>query len=103
MTQQHTAFTLLILLMSTLAVAQTPWPEAPKLSYVDRCSESMASQGLAKNSARSYCSCIAEGMSNEFGLELYNQMMNAQPNPQGSEIERRLYKVYSGCSSMLPH
>ena len=102
MIRECSLLALLMILMPTLAVAKTPWPEAPKLSYIDRCSESMASQGLPQKSAYSYCSCIAEGMSNEFGMEQYAQMMKAEPHPKGSEFDRRLYKIYSGCSSILP-
>ena len=76
------------------------WPEGAKLAYVKRCADSLASQGSPLNTAKSYCSCIADGMSNEFGMEEYDQMM--QPNPNGSAYDRRLYKVFSACSSILP-
>jgi hypothetical protein len=91
-----------MLLVSLPIAAATPWPEGVKQSYVDRCAESMSSQGLAPKTAKPYCSCIANGMSNEFGMEEYNQMMRAEPSPAGSAYDRRLYKVYSACSSILP-
>lgn len=91
-----------ILLMSLPIVAATPWPEGVKQSYIDRCAGSMSSQGLAPKTAKSYCSCIASGMSNDFGMEEYNQMMKAEPSRTGSAYDQRLYKVFSACSSVLP-
>jgi hypothetical protein len=91
-----------ILAISLSVVAATPWPEGPKEAYIDRCADSMSSQGLAPKTAKSYCSCIASGMSDEFGMEEYDQMMKAQPSRTGSAYDRRLYKVYSACSSILP-
>jgi hypothetical protein len=80
----------------------TPWPESAKSAYVDRCVSSMVSQGLAKRYARPYCTCIADGLEEEFGMEEYNYMMKAQPNPSGSSYDRRLYEVLTSCSHILP-
>lgn len=92
----------MLLIAPGLVAARTIWPEGVKLSYVERCAESMSSQGLPPKTAKSYCSCIADGMSNEFGMEDYNQMMKAEPKSNGSVHDRRLYKVFSACSSILP-
>lgn len=92
----------MLLIAPGLVAARTIWPEGVKLSYVDRCAENMSSQGLPPKTAKSYCSCIADGMSNEFGMEDYNQMMKAEPKSNGSVHDRRLYKVFSACSSILP-
>jgi len=91
-----------LLMAASLATAQTPWPESAKLAYVERCAESMLSQGLPSKTAKAYCFCIADGMSKEFGMEEYDQMMKAQPKPNGSAYDRRLYKVFSACSFILP-
>jgi hypothetical protein len=88
--------------ISLNAIAATPWPEGIKESYIDRCADSLSSQGLGEKVAKSYCSCIANGMNNEFGLEEYKSMMKAQPNPNGSNYDRRLYKVFSACKNYLP-
>jgi hypothetical protein len=98
----HFAAWTAILLISLPVVAATQWSEGVRQSYVDRCASSMSSQGLAPRTAKSYCSCIANGMSNEFGMEEYNQMMKADPSQTGSTYDRRLYKVFSACSSSLP-
>ena len=87
---------------SALAADRTPWPEGAKRSYVDRCAASMSSQGLPSKTAWAYCSCVANGMSSEFGMEEYDHMMKAEPNAKGSTYDQRLYKVMSGCSSILP-
>src|SRR5712664_3057200 len=93
---------LVLFIASTYANAVTPWPEGVKRSYVDRCAESMSSQGLPPKTAKPYCSCIADGMSKEFGKEEYNQMMKAEPNPKGTPYDLRLHRVFSACSSILP-
>ena len=89
-------------LAPTIAAALTPWDEGQKLAYIDRCSKSMSSAGLSAQSAKAYCTCTAERMSNEFGMEEYSQMIAAQPNPNGSANDRRLYKVIATCNSSLP-
>jgi len=87
---------------SALAADRTPWPEGAKRSYIDRCAASMSSQGLPAKTAQAYCSCVGNGMSSEFGMEEYDQMMKAEPNAKGSTYDQRLYKVMSRCSSILP-
>jgi hypothetical protein len=99
---QAAVIALVLLMPSTLVNAATPWPEGVKASYVDRCAESMSSQGLPQKTGKPYCSCIADGMSREFGKEEYSQMMKAEPNPKGNPYDRRLYKVFSACSHILP-
>jgi hypothetical protein len=81
---------------------KTPWPKSAKAAYVERCVASMVSQGLPKRYARPYCVCIADGMEKEFGMEEYDHMMKAQPNPEGSSYDKRLYEVFSSCSDILP-
>ena len=80
---------------------QSLWPEGVKRAYVERCAESMARQGLPLKIAKSYCSCIANGMSREFGMEEYKEMMKAEPRPNGSVYDQRLYEVFSGCRVTL--
>jgi hypothetical protein len=92
---------LLLLLLPGFAIAKTPWPKEAKNSYIARCSDTMTNQGLSKQNASSYCSCVADGMDKEFGIEEYKQMMNAQPNPRGSPEDRRLYSVTSACQKYL--
>jgi len=62
----------------------------------------MISQGLLKQYANPYCSCIAGGMEKEFGMEEYDHMMKAQPNADGSLYDKKLYRVFQSCSDILP-
>lgn len=91
-----------MLSISQKVSAKTPWPTGIKLSYVERCTESLSTQGLPSNTAEAYCACIANGMEKEFGLEEYDEMMKAQPSPRGSRSDRLLYKIFSECSYLLP-
>lgn len=87
--------------LSALAAAGD-FPEGVKRAYVDRCGGSMHSQGLPLDKARGYCRCIIDAQEIEFGKREYDAMMKAQPNPSGSDIQQRLYKVFTGCSHWLP-
>lgn len=82
--------------------SEAAWPNAAKRSYIDRCTSSLKSQGLSPNYGHPYCSCITDGMEKEFGMQEYDQMMKAQPNPSGSSYDKRLYKVFTSCSHILP-
>ncbi len=75
------------------------WPETTKMAYVERCAKSMHSQGLALVKATGYCRCSIDGQEIEFGTREYAAMMKAQPNPRGSDVDRRLFKVLRSCSS----
>ena len=88
-------------LFSVSVWANDSWPEGAKKSYVDRCTQSMQSQGLPGSKARSYCTCFADGMESEFGMREYDAMMQAQPNPNGTPVDRRLYEVASACGKKL--
>jgi hypothetical protein len=77
------------------------WSEGAKQAYVDRCGSSMNSQGLPLKKARGYCRCVIDAQEIEFGRRDYAAMMKAQPNPNGNNIEQRLYKVLSMCSGWL--
>lgn len=95
---------LLILVLcniSLIAIAQDTWPPEAKSAYISRCSASMNSQGLPVEVATEYCTCAANGMEAEFGMKEYNQMMQAQPNPNGDENDRRLYSVMAACQNRL--
>lgn len=89
-------------LVSANANAVDAWPGGAKLAYIDRCAESMSSQGLPKKNAKAYCTCTTSGMEAEFGMKEYNQMMMAEANPNGGEYDRRLYNVLMACKEHLP-
>jgi len=82
--------------------AQGDWEQGVKDTYVARCGKSMIKQGLAADKAAGYCGCAVDGLEVEFGKKDYDAMMRAQPNPQGTDADKRLYKVLKGCSQWLP-
>ena len=91
-----------LILLSVTASAADSWPRGAKLAYIDRCAESMSSQGLPMKNAKAYCTCTTNGMESEFGMKEYNQMMKAEANPNGGEYDRRLYNVLMACKDHLP-
>jgi hypothetical protein len=77
------------------------WPSGAKEAYVDRCGRDLSSQGMPAALARSYCRCIADALESEFTREEFSSMMKAQPDPAGSDSDRRLYRALSGCAELL--
>ncbi len=75
--------------------AATPWPDGPRRLYVEICAQSFLSQGISIEKAKSSCSCVADGMSEEFGMEDYDKLMNANPN--GSWNDKRLFAILHTC------
>ena len=92
---------LLITTLPALSFAKTPWTKGAKSSYIVNCAEDLVKQGLMRQAASSYCSCAADGMETEFGMEEYKQMMKAEPNPQGTRDDRRLYQLLAVCQKHL--
>ena len=95
-----TSITLIMFFVN--ANAADTWPRGAKLAYIDRCAESMNSQGLPMKNAKAYCTCTTNGMEAEFGMKEYDQMMKAEANPNGGEYDRRLYNVLMACKDHLP-
>lgn len=75
------------------------WPESAKSSYIARCTRSLRRQGMKLRQADIFCRCMTSGMEAEFGMAEYREMMNAQPDPSGSEHDRRLYGIVENCKS----
>jgi hypothetical protein len=82
--------------------AATPWPDGPKRSYMEICAQSLSSQGMSLDKANSFCGCVAEGMSEVFGMEKYRELMDAQPNPNGSWDDKRLFAIFRTCGLSHP-
>jgi len=81
--------------------AKTPWPKIVQDDYRQLCTNSLLSQKIESNKAELFCHCFAYGLSSEFGLEEYQIVREVQPNANGSEIERRLYRVMEKCANTL--
>jgi len=80
-----------------LGDAATPWPDGPERSYIELCAQSFLSQGIPLETSKSFCSCVADRMSEEFGMEEYRKLMNAQRNPNGSWDDKRLFAILHTC------
>jgi len=82
--------------------AEGEWPARLKDGYVNNsCAPALVSQGVAQATAEMYCHCIIDAQEVEFGNAEYNAMMAAQPDPDGTDIERRLYATFASCQSIL--
>jgi hypothetical protein len=82
-----------------------PRVAAAQRAYVTRCTPDLSSQGLPALKAEAACTCAASGILTEvnFGTpgdqERYARIMRADPNPNGSPDDQRLYKILAPCFS----
>jgi hypothetical protein len=87
----------ILLALSSNSSSQTPWPTEVYQSYYNQCKVSMRQQGMNDQRANGVCFCMSSGFSKEFGMEQYNHLRSAQPNPNGSVYDRKLYNVATSC------
>ena len=52
---------------------------------------------MSESKANGVCYCLSSGFSKEFGMEQYNHLRSAKPNPNGNSYDRKLYKVVTNC------
>lgn len=88
-------------LSSCLTLAQTPWPTYVYQSYLKQCTNALVAQGADSVKAAKYCYCVTTGLSGEFGMEEYEHIRKIQPNADGTQREKRLYKVMDSCVSAI--
>jgi len=86
-----------LLTLSLPTSAQTPWPSELTRHYTTQCKLGLVAQGQGQPKASEICECMAVGLSREFGMEGFDNMQTAQPNPRGSFHDRRFYAVASSC------
>jgi hypothetical protein len=89
--------TLVFIVLAGNSHSQTPWPSEVYQSYLNQCKVSMRQQGMSDQRANGVCFCMSSGFSKEFGMEQYNHLRSAQPNPNGSVYDRKLYSVATSC------
>ena len=88
------------------ARAEDPRIAVAHQAYVARCTPSLVSQGMTLQKAEAVCACVSKGIIAEvqFGVlgdkERYERIMSAQPNPNGSSEDRRLYKIVAPCFAL---
>lgn len=82
-----------------ILAAEGDWPPDIKSAYVNNsCAPALVTQGMAPEAAKEFCQCMIDAQELEFGWAEFDSMMAAQPNPDGTDIERRLYNTIAGCS-----
>lgn len=84
------------------ALSITKWPSDMKRTYVENCTQGIVAQGMMEFWSRKYCSCLADGMENEFGVEEYDLMRQGRPNASGSPVDGRLNNVFDACKEYFP-
>ena len=82
--------------------AEGDWPKEMKDAFVDRCASAMNGEGLPLNIASGYCRCMIDAQEIEFGNRDAEAMLKAEPDPNGSDIEKRLAQVLASCRGWLP-
>lgn len=88
---------LILCTYQVIAFSQTAWVTEVYQSYFNQCKTSMLQQGMSDQKANGVCYCMSSGFSKEFGMEQYNYLRSAQPNPNGTIYDKKLYKVISNC------
>lgn len=88
---------LVFISIPTICFSQTPWPTEVYQSYFNQCKQSMLQQGMTDRRANGVCYCMSSSFSQEFGMEQYNYLRSAQPNPNGDSYDKKLYKVVTNC------
>lgn len=88
-----------------LAHAEPPTPWTPELTryYSTQCQHGLRQQGDGPTKARTICSCMAAGLSKEFGMEEFDNMRTARLDPKGSFHDQRFYRVADECYKMYLH
>jgi len=84
--------------ISQLAAAADWWPDDAKNAYIERCSNDLHAQGMPLMNAERSCLCLADGLEDEFEPDETEAMLKAQPDPSGSEMDQRLYRIMLACS-----
>ena len=90
-------FLVLFAFFSPAAYPQTPWPSEVYQSYFNQCKIAMYEQAMPDQKSNGICYCLSSGFSKEFGMEQYNHLRSAKPNPNGNSYDRKLFKVVSNC------
>jgi len=72
-------------------------------AYVARCAAELSSQGMPAQRADAVCRCAVSGFIDAVKFdtpgdrERYERLTQAQPNPNGSPVERQLYGLLRSC------
>lgn len=86
-------------LIPSASSAGWQWPIETKNLYISRCASSIVQQGAPPSKARAFCSCFAGGLESDFDQENVQAAIHGNPNPNGSPIDKALYRIVSRCGS----
>ena len=78
----------------------TPWPAELTQYYTTQCQHGLRQQGDGPTKARTICTCMASGLSKEFGMEEFEQMRTARLDTKGSYHDQRFARVVDACYRM---
>jgi hypothetical protein len=69
-----------------------------KLQFIERsCIPSLEAEGYEAPAVQAFCSCFADQIEANFSLIEYEDILAAQPNPNGSSADQRLYAAVIAC------
>lgn len=93
---------IVMMLTGGAQAAKGDWSAELKLRYItNSCVPALENQDVDQHDATAYCNCIIDAQEVEFGNAEYEAMMAAQPDKDGSEIERRLHRTLTGCANLI--
>jgi hypothetical protein len=87
----------LLYFVACSANAEVPWTSEIYNSYFNQCKSSMLQQKMTEQRANGVCYCLSSAFSKEFGMEQYDYLRSAQPNPNGNIYDKKLYKIMTNC------
>jgi len=74
------------------------WPEFMKQQFIDSsCAPSLEAEGFEAGAVQRFCSCFADQIEANFSPFEYEDIIAAQPNPNGSSADQRLHAAVEAC------
>lgn len=74
------------------------WPEFMKQQFIEgSCSPSLQAEGFAADAVQTFCSCFADQIEANFSPFEYEDILAAQPNPNGDSADQRLHAAVEAC------
>jgi hypothetical protein len=74
--------------------------DSAKADYVDLCARSLIVEGMDEGRSRESCDCLALELSSEFKRHEYEEVLGTQPDPDGDDYDRLMFRIMSHCMSM---
>lgn len=92
------AFVAFLMASAMSPAAQGEWPEFVKSQFIENsCAPSLEAQGYEATAVLTFCACFAAQIEANFSILEYEDILAAQPNPDGSSADRRLYAAVMAC------